>query len=251
MGKARPPPPWRDDWALFLDVDGTIVEIAATPAAVHVPARLISILTAARERLGGAVALISGRDLVDLDRLFAPLRLPGAGAHGAERRSADGTVHVKPPSDTLAPAEAFLVRFVAAHKGTLLERKRGSLALHYRNAPWLEPAARGVAAAAAAVVGPEFHVQPGKKVLEIKAASVGKGCAIAELMEELPFAGRRPVFIGDDLTDEDGFEVVNALGGHSVAVGATRETRARWRLADEAHVLRWLEAQVKPTGAKT
>ena len=248
MGKARPPPPWCDDWALFLDVDGTIVEIAATPAAVRVSPRLIPALMRARDRLGGAIALVSGRDLADLDRLFTPLQLPAAGAHGAERRSADGAVHVKPVDDSLAPAEAFLVRFVAAHKGALLERKQGSLALHYRKVPWLEPAAQVVTAAAAAVVGPSFHVQPGKKVLEIKAASVGKGRAIAEFMAEPPFAGRLPVFVGDDLTDEDGFEVVNALGGHSIAVGAPRVTRARWQFANEAHVLRWLDPQIAPTG---
>jgi trehalose 6-phosphate phosphatase len=249
MGKARPPPPWRDDWALFLDVDGTLVEIAATPAAVRVPPRLIPTLTSLRDRLGGAIALVSGRDLADLDRLVAPLQLPAAGAHGAERRSATGAVHVKPVADSLAPAEAFLVRFVAAHKGALLERKQGSVALHYRNVPWLEPAAQVVTAAAAAAVGPEFHVQPGKKVLEIKAASVGKGRAIAEFMAEPPFAGRVPVFVGDDRTDEDGFDVVNALGGHSIAVGTARGTRARWRFADENHVLNWLETETRPGGA--
>ncbi|HEY9183494.1 MAG TPA: trehalose-phosphatase, partial [Gammaproteobacteria bacterium] len=106
-----------------------------------------------------------------------------------------------------------------------------------------------VAAAAAAAVGPAFHVLPGKKVLEIKAATVGKGRAIAEFMAEPPFAGRCPVFVGDDLTDEDGFEIVNTLGGHSIAVGVGRDTRARWRLADEAHVLRWVESHGDARGA--
>jgi len=249
MSEALPLPVWRDDWALFLDVDGTIVEIAATPAAVQVPACTIAALANARDRLGGAVALVSGRGLADLDRLFAPLRLPAAGAHGAERRTADGLVHTTPDASSLAAAEQLLARWATAHEGALLERKHGSLALHYRNVPWLEPAARIVVAAAVAAVGPAFHVQPGKKVLEIKAAAIGKGRAIAEFMAEPPFAGRRPVFVGDDLTDEDGFDTVNRLGGLSIAVGAARSTHARWRLDDEAQVSSWLESQAAPIGA--
>lgn len=246
MSEALPLPAWRDDWALFLDVDGTIIEIAATPAAVQVPACTIAALADARDRLGGAVALVSGRGLAELDRLFAPLRLPAAGTHGAERRTWDGLVHTAPDATSLAAAEQLLSRWAIAHEGVLLERKHGSLALHYRNVPWLEPAARVVAAAAAAAVGPAFHVQPGKKVLEIKAAAVSKGRAIAEFMAEPPFAGRKPVFVGDDLTDEDGFEIVNGFGGHSIAVGAARTTHARWRLDDEAQVLRWLASLARP-----
>jgi len=242
-------PTWRDDWALFLDVDGTIVEIAATPGAARVPTRAIPALATARERLGGAIALISGRGLADLDRMFAPLRLPAAGAHGAERRTSDGRVHFRPDAAPLAPAEALLSRWAVAHAGILLERKRGSIALHYRNVPWLEPAARVVVAAAAAALGPGYHVQPGKMVLEIKSAEVRKSRAIAEFMTELPFAGRVPVFVGDDLGDEDAFEFVNALGGHSIAVGAERVTKARWRLSSERQVLRWLEAEALPMRA--
>jgi trehalose 6-phosphate phosphatase len=211
--------------------------------------RAISALTNARMRLGGAVALVSGRDLADLDRMFAPLRFAAAGAHGAQRRASDGQVHTRPDAAPLAPAEALLTRWAVSHAGILLERKQGSLALHYRNVPWLEPAAHVVVAAAAAALGPAFHVQPGKKVFEIKSTAVGKGRAIAEFMEELPFAGRQPVYIGDDLGDEDGFDVVNALGGYSIAVGAERATNARWRLDNEKQVLRWLEAHALPMGA--
>ena len=235
-------PEWRDDWALFLDVDGTIAAIAATPAAVQVPGRAIAAVASAHERLAGALALVSGRNLADLDRLFFPLRLPAAGAHGAERRTAAGRVHVRHDTAALSPARTLLERWVAAHSGTLLEDKQASLALHYRNAPELEPAARVAAAAAVSAVGPAFHVQEGKRVLEIKQAAVGKGKAIAEFMAEPPFAGRRPVFVGDDLGDEDGFDVVNKLGGHSVAVGVARPTHARWRVADEDQVLSWLES---------
>jgi trehalose 6-phosphate phosphatase len=124
--------------------------------------------------------------------------------------------------------------------GVLLEDKGAALALHYRGAPSLEDAARRVAAAAAALAGPQFAIQEGKKVLEIKPRSTDKGRAIAEFMLEAPFAGRVPVFIGDDLTDEHGFERVNALGGHSIAVGPVHATAARWRLPNQARVLHWL-----------
>jgi len=236
-------PAWRDDWALFLDVDGTILAIAATPAAVRVPGRAIAAIASAHEGLAGALALVSGRSIADLDRLFAPLRLPAAGVHGAERRTAAGLVHRTQNAAALGPARTLLQRWVAAHPGALLEDKHTALALHYRNVPELEPAARVAAAAAVATVGTAFHIQEGKRVLEVKAHAVGKGKAIEEFMAEQPFAGRRPVFVGDDLTDEHGFEVVNRLGGHSIAVGVTRPTHARWRVADEAQVLDWLESR--------
>jgi trehalose 6-phosphate phosphatase len=242
-------PQWRDDWALFLDVDGTILEIAATPEAVHVPARAVAAITAASERLAGAVALVSGRSIADLDGLFLPLRLPAAGAHGAQRRTSTGRVFSRHLGAKLGPARESLARWAAANPGVLLEDKQDSLALHYRNAPSLEPAARRAVEGAARALGPAFQVQEGKKVLEIKAGAVSKGTAIEAFMAEAPFAGRCPVFLGDDLTDEAGFEVVNRLGGHSIAIGIERETRARWRLRDEAHVLCWLESQGSCAGA--
>jgi trehalose 6-phosphate phosphatase len=236
-------PSWRDDWALFLDVDGTLLEIAATPEAVQVPARAVAAIAAAAERLAGAVALVSGRSIADLDRLFAPLRLPIAGAHGAQRRTATGVVYAQRYAELLAPARELLAFWAAEHRGTLLEDKQDSLALHYRNAPMLEPAARRAVAAALAAAGSAFHLQEGKKVLEIKPSDTSKGRAIEEFMAEPPFIARQPIFLGDDLTDEAGFEVVNRLGGHSIAVGAERETQARWRMNDEKHVLDWLELQ--------
>lgn len=242
-------PVWRDDWALFLDVDGTILEIAATPDAVQVPAHALTAIAAAYERLSGAVALISGRSIPDLDRLFAPLKLPAAGSHGAQRRTAAGRVSGRDDAARLAPARALLARWVRAHGGALLEDKQDSLALHYRNVPALEPDARRVVTEAVAAAGPAFHVQEGKMVLEIKARATSKGRAIEQFMEEAPFTGRRPVFIGDDLTDEAGFEAVNKLGGYSIAVGVAGPTRARWRLRDAPHVLRWLAWQGTRAGA--
>ena len=239
-------PSWRDDWALFLDVDGTILEIAATPEAAQVPTRAVAAIAAASERLAGAVALVSGRSIADLDRLFAPLRLPIAGAHGAQRRTAAGVVHAQRYTALLSPARELLTLWAAEHRGTLLEDKQDSLALHYRNAPWLEPAARRAVTAALEAAGSAFHLQEGKKVLEIKARDASKGRAIQEFMAEPPFIARQAVFLGDDLTDEAGFEVVNRLGGHSIAVGAERQTLARWRVNAEKDVLDWLESQGVP-----
>ena len=240
-------PEWRDDWALFLDVDGTILSIAPTPAAVSVPERAIRALGALKERLGGALALVSGRSIADLDRLFAPLRLPLAGIHGAERREACGHEHRHDFAVALAPAKQLLSAWTEAHAGSLLEDKSVALALHYRGAPELESSARRAVSLALAAAGSSFQLQEGKKVLEIKARTVSKGRAIAEFMREEPFAGRVPVFLGDDLTDEDGFEMVNGLGGHSIAVGVNRRTHARWHLDDERQVLDWLETNAGGT----
>jgi trehalose 6-phosphate phosphatase len=234
-------PQWRDDWALFLDVDGTLLEIAATPVAVRVPSRAIRVLAVLHLKLHGAVAFVSGRPVDDLDRLFAPVRLPAAGVHGAERRDSVGAMHRAAHGAGLAPARQLLRAWGAAHAGAFVEDKGTAVALHYRTAPGLEPAARRVAADALAAVGAGFHLQQGKMVLEIKPDSVSKGHAIAAFMQEPPFHGCVPVFVGDDLTDEDGFEVVDRLGGHSIAVGLGRSTRARWRLRDERAVLDWLE----------
>jgi trehalose 6-phosphate phosphatase len=211
-------PTWRDDWALFLDVDGTLLEIAAAPEDVFVPTRTVEVLESLEARLGGALALVSGRTIADLDRLFVPLRLPAAGAHGAERRSASGhATRREADPRALESARILLETWTDAHDGTLLEDKGAALALHYRGAPSLENDARRVAAEAAALAGPRFVIQEGKKVLELKSRATDKGRAIAEFMGEAPFAGRVPVFLGDDLTDEHGFARVNELGGHSIA----------------------------------
>ena len=242
-------PQWRDDWALFLDVDGTLLEIAAIPAAVHVPERAIRLLRSLRTRLDGALALVSGRRIADLDALFAPLTLPVAGVHGAERRDAAGNRTTADRGARLTPARRVLAAWQAVHAGTLLEDKGAALALHYRAAPEWEAAARRAVIEALAAVGPDFHLQEGKKVLELKAFSTGKGSAIEAFMQEPPFVGRLPVFIGDDITDEDGFETVNRLGGYSIAVGHERLTRASWRLNDEGEVLKWLEQGARRRGA--
>jgi trehalose 6-phosphate phosphatase len=233
-------PPFARDWAFFLDVDGTLLEFAARPEDVRVDPQLRMLLEGLRDTTGGAVALVSGRSVEDLDALFAPLALPAAGQHGTERRGADGAIsrHV-PPLEGLGRAAARIVRLTAAHAGLVFENKGMALALHYRLAPTLRALAEREMRALAADLGDAFELQTGKFVVELKPSGKDKGSAIAEFAAEAPFAGRRPVFIGDDLTDEPGFEVVNRAGGHSVKVGPGI-TRARWHLFDAAAVRHWL-----------
>jgi trehalose 6-phosphate phosphatase len=230
-------------YAFFLDIDGTLVDIADTPSGVSVEPRLLDTVRLLHAAAGGALALISGRAVAGVDRLFAPLRLPIAGQHGAERRDARGAVV---PADSLRAAQfGALRRCVAAWAeavpGVLLEDKGMSLAVHYRQAPHLRGAVQHALKECLERFGDEFRVQPGKMVLEINPAGKDKGTAIMEFMQEAPFAGRIPVFVGDDISDEHGFAVVNSLKGHSVKVGPGPPD-ARWRMPDVATVRRWLRA---------
>jgi trehalose 6-phosphate phosphatase len=235
-------PPFAADWSLFLDIDGTLIEFAARPQEVRVEAGLLELLRQLSEATGGAVALVSGRSVEDIDQLFAPLAFPAAGQHGTERRSAGGRIRRHaPPVEKLGVAAAELVRLTAAHAGLVLENKGMTLALHYRQAPGLRVLAEREMRNIAAGLGDGFELQGGKFVIEIKPSGKDKGSAIAEFIAEAPFAGRRPVFIGDDLTDEPGFDVVNRAGGYSVKVGPGI-TQARWHLFDAAAVRRWLGA---------
>jgi trehalose 6-phosphate phosphatase len=239
MSGAAPPQP-AADWAYFLDVDGTLLEHAPTPDAVHVDAGMRALLAALQARAGGALALISGRAVADVDALFAPLRLPVAGQHGVERRDAAGAIHRHSfPEAPLRAAAAGLAAFARERQGLLLEDKGHALALHYRLAPRYAQAAREAIEAAARELGPGFEIQAGKMVLELKPGGRDKGTAIEEFMAEPPFHGRTPVFVGDDLTDEFGFGVVNRMGGVSVKVG-DGGSAARWCLADAAAVRAWL-----------
>jgi trehalose 6-phosphate phosphatase len=235
-------PEFAHDWALFLDVDGTLLEHVEHFQAVRVERSVRALLEELRDASGGAIALVSGRSADDIDRLFAPLALPLAGQHGLERRSADGTIHRHaPPVERLAEAAAQLVRLTSAHTALALENKGMTLALHYRRAPELARLVEAEVRRVTGFLGEDFELQAGKFVFEIKPGGRNKGSAIGDFLAEAPFAGRTPVFIGDDLTDEHGFEVVNEAGGHSVKVGPG-ETRARWRLANPAAVQAWLRA---------
>jgi trehalose 6-phosphate phosphatase len=240
-------PAGRQDWALFLDIDGTLLEIAPTPSAVH-PARADTTLIAALyEKTGGALALVSGRSLAKIDELFSPLRLPAAGQHGVERRDARGCVHRPPfPRKALERAAELIREFAAGHAGLVFEDKGYSMALHYRLAPRLAAAAHAVVREAARTVGDSVEVQGGKMVAELKPAGHDKGGAIEAFMHERPFAGRVAVFLGDDLTDEHGFRVVERLGGHSIKVGSGA-TAARWRVPDPAAARAWLQDWLSAT----
>lgn len=235
-------PVWDPRWALFLDVDGTLLDIADHPDDVRTTPRLKLLLRRALLELEGAVALVSGRAIADLDRLFMPLQLPTAGLHGIERRSADGTVHFRANrEDQLHSVKRELMDFVQSRAGLLLEDKGAALALHYRNAPALAGEAEQMMARVARTAGKQFQVQRGKMVLELKPAGQDKGTAIGEFMQESPFAGRMPVFAGDDVTDEDGFVAVNGFGGHSIRVGDGQASAAAYRVESVTELLAWLE----------
>lgn len=237
----RPPPPAIDEaWALFLDVDGTLLAFSTDPAAVTVGEALRASLAAVHRRLDGALALVSGRPLAALDALFAPLRLPSAGMHGLERRNGP---HRAPPlrvPPALPRIRAEAEALAARHPGTLVEDKHVGLALHWRGAPAHGPAMRAFAEAALPRL-PGYRLQPGDQVIELRPGGADKGDAIAALLDEPPFHGRVPVFVGDDLTDEHGFAIVNARGGLSVLVGGREPSAAHYALQDVGAVHAWLE----------
>jgi trehalose 6-phosphate phosphatase len=238
--------------ALFLDVDGTLLEIATKPQAVSVPRELRERLRALSLASGGAVALVSGRPIADLDALFAPLTLPAAGLHGFERRGASGVYRRRPPPSpaALESARGAMLQLARQHAGLLVEDKQFALALHYRRAPHLEDTAVAAMRDVAARVDDELELQRGKMVVELRPAGATKAQAVAAFLEEVPFTGRVPIFIGDDLTDESAFELVNRLGGVSVVVSAERASAARSRLEDVAAVRSWLsELQAEPEAA--
>ena len=232
----------QNNWALFLDVDGTLLELAPTPDSVQVPARMTSLLAGLAEAASGALALVSGRRIAQLDEWFAPLKLASAGLHGWERRDAAGRIH-RPPHDeqALQRARTFLTSRVKLHPGLVLEDKQATLALHYRLAPELEGTARAEMSRSLELAGEGFCLLEGKMVIELKPDGFSKPLAIAAFLAEPPFEGRTPLFLGDDHTDEAGFTYVEGVGGLAVHVG-NRDTRARWRLPNVAAVHAWLAA---------
>jgi len=233
---------------LFLDVDGTLLDFAETPDEVEVPHDLHDILGALHGFLGGAVALVSGRPISDLDRLFAPLRLPAAGQHGAElRATARGEVVMTPQLPGLVQVIAELRRFAANRPGILVEDKNASVAIHYRRAPQyrdeVEEFARGIAADNGAM-----EVLEAVMAFDVKPRSVNKGRAVAWFMHRPPFSGRVPVFVGDDRTDEDGFAAVTERAGYAVQVGAARPRVAASHIPAPAGVREWLRANIARPG---
>jgi trehalose 6-phosphate phosphatase len=234
------PPPPSLEWCLFLDVDGTLVELTDTPSQTVSDPEIKSLLRDLSDRLHGAVALVSGRQIATLDQLFAPLRMPAAGLHGVERRRADGVLQGANFVDTnLDAARAKLQALVAAHPGTLLEDKQRNIAVHFRLAPQSAGEIHAAFAAIAELLGKHYEIQAGDMLLELKPRGFTKGTAIRAFMHEPPFSGRLPVFIGDDLTDQDGFPVVESLGGISIGVG--ERVQGQYHLDDVAAVRQWLK----------
>jgi trehalose 6-phosphate phosphatase len=237
------PLPTRDDrWAIFFDVDGCLVEFRPAPELVKIPDAVRASLSELQIVLAGAVALVSGRTLDDLDNLFAPLILPSAGQYGMRRRSADGVLHsvLLPEKQVADFVRRRALETALRFPGLKVEDKGFSVALHYRTAPHLADAVAAAAASIVASLGDAYEVQPGAMVQEIKPTTCSKGCAVRAFLAEPPFKSRTPVFLGDDFADESAFAAVNTLGGVSIAVGVDRFTQAQYTLAGPAAARSWL-----------
>jgi trehalose 6-phosphate phosphatase len=228
--------------AILLDIDGTLLNFAPTPREVLVPPSLRDTLQRLWEKTGGAVALVSGRSLDDIALLFAPLELPAIGGHGAELSpypGGDAEVIRLGPLDPAVKKKLAAVRDIGP--GILLEDKTHSLAIHYRLAPDKERVVRDtVRAICAAFPAGALEVLPGSKVIEVKQTGFDKGSAVRELMRYEPFRGRRPIFVGDDTTDEMVFPVLPEFGGIGFSVGR-RVDGAIGCFETPADVRWWLE----------
>jgi trehalose 6-phosphate phosphatase len=223
--------------ALFLDFDGTLIDIAATPDGIVVPPDLATRLTRLSKRLDGRLALVSGRAVANLDEHCGPLAIALAGSHGLSRFSATRQRLGAQPTPMPEGVFEALTEF-AARTGLHLETKAYGAALHYRADPSLAERAEAFAGSLAEEHG--LMVKRGKYVVELVPPGADKGAAVREFMGEAPFAGARPVFVGDDVTDEDGFEAASQLGGFGVLVGHRNVTAARYALPDPAGVTQWL-----------
>jgi trehalose 6-phosphate phosphatase len=232
------------EWAWFFDIDGTLVEIASSPSSVVVHDELPDLIAQLHALSGGAVSLITGRAIEDVDRFLPLPEIPLAGQHGLELRTADGMIlsHIV-PQQRLDDVQLAVSDAVARHPGLIAEFKGSSIALHYRQAPRLAGYAHRLMKELRSRYAPDLVIQKGKRVVELRPAGSDKGDVIREFMSTRPFTGRVPVFVGDDVTDEVAFRTVNDMGGHSVKVGAGR-TAARWRLRDVSEVRDWLRAGV-------
>lgn len=222
--------------ALFLDIDGTLIDLALTPDGVVVPQGLAQTLQDLSARLGGALALVTGRSLAYADGLFAPFSFPTAGLHGAEIRAGGKLVYAE-PSAAFSAIVAALQAEMAEHPGVLVEDKGAAVALHYRLVPELEPFLEARMRHYAELAGADWALQLGKMVFELRPARSSKGDAVERFLQDDPFAHRLPVTIGDDLTDESMFAIANARGGISVFVGPPEApTGATYRIGSPAEV---------------
>lgn len=238
-----PHPPLPDgedrDWAWFLDVDGTLLEIEKHPDLVSADRELLQLLDRLGDRYDGAVALISGRSLAQLERIFGPLSIAAAASHGLELRPRADEVTLLAAAVPAAVLEA-IAEFTERHPGLVMERKSFSVGVHYRARPELAGKVTERLQDIVAGLDHGFRLQHGKMMVELLPAAAGKGRAIRAFMQRHPFRGRRPVFVGDDVTDEHGFAAVNELGGLSVRVGDLPATSAQWRLGNVSELRAWL-----------
>lgn len=226
--------------ALFLDLDGVLAELAATPDAVVPDARRTEVLKALAPRLGGRVAIISGRTIAEIDRIAEDSMASASGVHGLERRRADGSFLRAEPDEGVREAVEAFEDFARTRPGVIVENKTIAAGLHFRGAPDAAPDAERLTRRLADETG--LTLQPGNMVIELKTPGASKGTALKAFMAEAPFAGATPVMLGDDLTDEHGFRAAAELGGFGVLVGPPRETAARYGLPDVTAVLAWLES---------
>lgn len=226
--------------ALFLDLDGTLAPIEAVPEAVGPDPLRTKLLRRLSGALGGRLAVVSGRSLAEIDRILEGAAPAAAGVHGLELRFADGALQAAEPHPAVPAARAELERFAARAEGLQVEDKRLGVTLHYRQAPAFAGEAQALGGELAARTG--LALQLGDHVVELRTPGQDKGSGVRALMQRPPFAGASPVFVGDDLTDEDGFRAAAALGGYGVLVGPQRETAAAARLDGVPAVLAWLSS---------
>jgi trehalose 6-phosphate phosphatase len=239
----QPPPALIEGAALFLDFDGTLVELADTPDSIAVPTGLAPMLERLRRRLDGRLAIVSGRSLADLERHLPLHGIAFSGSHGLELQLADGTRLPLSIPLGLDDVRARVEAFAAMTPGLLVEEKPAGIALHYRLAPGEGPRADAFIAALAEERG--LEVQRGAMVAELRPTGATKGDAIRAFMTEPEFAGARPLFVGDDLTDEHGFVAAASLGGAGILVGPARESAACYRLESVAEAAGWLRAAAR------
>ncbi|HEY8139111.1 MAG TPA: trehalose-phosphatase [Methylocystis sp.] len=227
--------------AIFLDLDGTVAELVAHPDAVQVDRSTLRLLETLTKKVGRALAVVSGREIAVVDRLLRPLVLPVAGVHGLERRDARGIIHSRDTAD-ISSIVFDLEKAFSHEVGVMIERKPGAIALHYRLRPDLQRHCRDIAHGVVEK-RPDLRLLQGKMVYEIMPRGSDKGGAIQAFLSESPFLGRRPIFAGDDITDEAGFSVVNARNGISIKIGAG-ESLARFRAHDVRQFRAWLSGLV-------
>lgn len=234
------PPAIGADSALFLDFDGTLVEIAPLPEAVQVDPHIPRLLNRLGARLDGALAIVSGRNLAELARLLAPYNGAIAGIHGIERRDSDGRTLRPDPLPFLDHARKVMANFAATTPGVVVEDKGLGVALHFRANPEQGWACLRIAKELTWLSGQRLAITQGKMVVEVHPAGANKGKAIVEFLKDPPFRGRRPIYVGDDRPDESGFVFVNHLGGTTVLVGSNPSTAAQFRLPGVPEVIGWL-----------